>query len=988
MGEGTAQVKHTLLVLIAAAPPLLAAEQVSYNRDVRPILSDNCFRCHGPDEATRKAKLRLDRPGLDLSEQLIARITHADVDERMPPPDTGQQLTQAQVETLRRWVAQGAKYERHWSLIPPTRPRVPGADGPRVRNAIDAFVQQRLQTKRLTFSPEAGREMLIRRLSLALTGLPPTIGEVDEFLADKLPGAFERLVDRLLRSSHYGERMAGPWLDAARYADTNGYFTDNERTMWPWRDWVIRAFNANMPFDQFTIEQLAGDLLPNATLQQKIATGFNRNHMVNNESGLIPEEFRVEYVADRVKTTSTVWMGLTVECARCHDHKYDPISQRDYYRFFAYFNNIPEKGLDGSRGNAAPLLNVASREQETTIANLERRLRHAENEFKPVDTEVGKAQKVWEKVALSDLSAPPADGLVAHYSLDGKINGSARSAPGLLGKGANYRGGEVIEIESAPDFGADRPFSAAVWVKPSAAGCILSKMDEANHMRGFDLVYRKNKVLAHLVNRWPESDIEVRTVASIPTRQWNHLLVTYDGSAKASGVAVYLNGIQQPLTVERDNLNGSIANDQPLRIGRRQASASYKGMIDDVRIYDRKLSHEEARRLAITQFLRGALNTAPEKRDRSIKQRLREHFLAHHALEEHRRADETIKRKRKELAALKSAQPVMMVMSEMKKARQAYLLERGEYNKQREKLESGIPAVFRSLPDNVAPDRLGLARWLMRRDNPLTARVIVNRVWAQLFGRGIVATPEDFGTQGAWPEYPELLDWLACEFRDSGWDLKRLVQLIVTSTTYRQTSHASPELIRRDPANRLLARGPRIRMDAETLRDNALAASGLLVIRHGGPSVKPYQPAGLWKEMTYDGQLGYTTDTGANLHRRSLYTYWKRQAPPPNMLLFDAPTRETCTVARPRTNTPLQALVLMNDPTFIEAARHLAERMIRQPDPLRFGFRSVLARQPTQTELQTLTDLYQAQLNDSTRLFALTTAANVILCLDETITLP
>ena len=976
-------------LLFAAALPCHAAEMVSYNRDIRPILSDNCFRCHGPDEASRKAKLRLDQPGDEFAEELLQRINHPDGDERMPPADSGQQLTRRQIRLITQWIAQGAEHEKHWSLIPPSRPRIPLVDHPRIRNAIDAFVLERLSREGLTFSPEAGREMLIRRLSLALTGLPPTIREIDEFLADRVPGATERLINRLLRSAHYGERMAGPWLDAARYADTNGYFTDNERTMWPWRDWVIHAFNANMPFDQFTIEQLAGDLLPDATLSQRIATGFNRNHMVNNETGLIPEEFRVEYVADRVKTTSTVWMGLTLECARCHDHKYDPISQRDYYRFFAFFNNVPEKGLDGSRGNAAPLLNVATSEQKSAIARLEQRVRDAEKEFKPLGHQIAKAQEVWERTALSDLPAPLTAGLTHHYPLEMTINSGVDHAPGILRNGASFKGGEVIEIDAAPDLRADRPFSIAVWVKPAAAGCIISKMDEADQMRGFDLVYRKNKILVHLVNRWSKSDIEVRTIASIPSRQWNHILVTYDGSSKASGISLYLNGINQPLNIDRDALAGSITNGESLRIGRRKASASYKGMIDDVRIYDRALNSTEAARLASSQFLRGALNLPADRRERSLKTRLHNHFISRHAATELRQAVAALEREREALAAMKANQAVVMVMSEMPKPRPAYLLERGEYNRQREKLDAHIPSAFAALPEDAPPNRLGLARWLMHPDNPLTARVIVNRIWAQLFGLGLVATPEDFGTQGAWPEHPELLDWLACEFRDSGWNLKRLIRLIATSSTYRQTSHASPAPVDRDPANRLLAHGPRIRLDAEALRDNALAASGLMVIRQCGPSVKPYQPAGLWKEMTYDGQLSYLPDTGVDRYRRSLYTYWKRQAPPPNMLLFDAPTRETCTVARPRTNTPLQALVLMNDPTFLEAAQSLADDMIGKADAMSFAFRSVLSRKPTQSELGTLNDLYQSQIDDgASRHTALKVVANTILCLDETITQP
>jgi hypothetical protein len=988
-------------LLLSWTIAVTAAEPASFNRDVRPILSDKCFRCHGPDETARKAKLRLDQPGEDLGRDLIERITHADADERMPPPETGQQLTDREIKTLRQWVRQGAHYEKHWSLSPPTRPPLPASSHPRIRNAVDAFVLNQLKQEGLNFSRPASREMLIRRLSLALTGLPPTINEIDAFLRDRNAGALKRLVDRLLRSPPYGERMAGPWLDAARYADTNGYFTDNERTMWPWRDWVIRAFNDNMPFDQFTIEQLAGDLLPKATLQQKIATGFNRNHMVNNESGLIPEEFRVEYVADRVKTTSTVWMGLTLECARCHDHKYDPITQRDYYRFFSFFNNVPEKGLDGSRGNAAPVLNVATPTQKAAVAKLEQRVKQAEQMFKPIDTAIATAQEAWEQTALARLTPVTKTGLVGHYPLEGGADTKATFPAGILGKGASYKGGEVIEIDRPSDIRADRPFTIAVWIKPSAAGCLISKMDEANRMRGFDLVYRKNKILVHLVNKWTENDIGVRTVTDVPSRQWNHLTVTYDGSHSAAGIHLYLNGVHQPLTIDRDSLSGTITNDEPLRIGRREASASYKGMIDDIRIYDRALNATDAERLATTQFLRGALAMPGGKRDRGIRQRLRKHFIARRATAVQRQADAEMVWLRKELSTLKSTLPVMMVMAESKQPRQAYLLERGEYNKPKEKLFSDVPSSLKVRLSTAPPNRLELARWLMQSDNSLTARVFVNRIWAQFFGRGIVATPEDFGTQGEWPTHPELLDWLACEFRDSGWDVKQLIRLIVTSTTYRQTSHASADLIGRDPDNRLLARGPRIRLDAETLRDNALAASGLLVNHLGGPSVKPYQPPGLWRDMTYDGQLAYKPDLGASLYRRSLYTYWKRQAPPPNMLIFDAPTRDTCSVVRPRTNTPLQALALMNDPTFVEAARHLASRMIREPEALRFGFRSTLARSPNAEELGTLNGIYEWQLASfraqpdsakslagSPELAALTVVASVILSLDETINQP
>jgi hypothetical protein len=1010
---------RSLIVILLLSSSVLVTGQDGYNRDVRPILADKCFRCHGPDAAARKGDLRLDRPDSAsvLKSGLIDRITHRDESERMPPPESGQRLKAAEVERLVRWMKGGARYEQHWSLVPPKKSVVLGTQSAYSRNAIDSFILARLQREGIPrFSFEATRETLIRRVALALTGIPPTIGELDAFLADGSPDAYERVVDRFLRSPRYGVKMAGPWLDAARYADTNGYFTDNARTMWPWRDWVIRAFNRNMPFDRFTIEQLAGDLLPNPTLDQKIATGFNRNHMVNNETGIIPEEFRVEYVADRVKTTSTIWMGLTVECARCHDHKYDPISQQDYYRFFSFFNNVPEKGLDGGRGNAVPVLNVASSEQKRQLAKLGAELKDAEQAFKSIDSRLHTSQILWEKDALSQNGVATSNGLMEHNPLDqGTPPKSISFKSGFLGNAANFAGGAALELTRAVNISRDQPFSAGAWINPSSAGCVISKIDDANRMRGFDLVLRKGKALVHLVHTWNQNDIEIVTVDAVPSRQWNHLMFTYDGSGRAAGVQVYLNGIPQSVQIRRDSLSGEITNTEPLRIGRRQASASYKGKIDDLRIYDRALSAPEVKELAISQFLRGVLSIDPAKRDRFMKERLRAHFFSRSATEEEKRADQRLKALRTEMAEFKTGLPVMMVMAESAKPRQAYLLERGEYNKPGVKLNAGVPLSLPQLRDGMSADRLGLAKWLMARENPLTARVMVNRIWAQLFGRGIVATPEDFGTQGDWPEHPELLDWLACEFRDKGWDIKELIRLIVSSTTFRQSSNADPALIQRDPDNRLLARGPRFRMDAETMRDSALAVGGLLVDQSGGASVKPYQPAGLWREVTYDGDLAYNQATGASLYRRSLYTYWKRQVPPPNMLLFDAPTRDTCTVARPRTNTPLQALALMNDPTFVEAARALAARMMRESSSgsrqrVHYGFRAVTARVPSDHETNVLLGIYLGQLQafsadplaarellrvgssvsdsslDQVELAALTTVANLILSLDEAIT--
>jgi hypothetical protein len=1024
----------------------LGAESVRYNRDVRPILADKCFRCHGPDAASRKGKLRLDRrddaiaerggvrvisPGDSNGSELVRRIMHTDPDERMPPVDSSSSLSPKEIATLCKWIDQGAAYEDHWSLTAPTSPSSPKVRNKDwIRNDIDAFVLSRLEGEDVGEpAPEASKETLIRRLSLDLTGLPPTLDEIDAFLADDAPGVYERLVDRLLRSPRFGERMAGPWLDAARFADSNGYFTDLERTMWPWREWVVRAFNDNMPFDQFTIEQLAGDLLPKATLSQKIATGFNRNHMVNNETGIIADEYRVEYVADRVKTTSTVWLGLTLECARCHDHKYDPISQEEYYRFFAFFNNVPEKGLDGGRGNAAPVLNVATAKQQAGLKLLEQKVRLAEQAFKPIDAELHKAQAQWEKSCLTGLAGPPETGLIAHFEFEkdladsvrdkrkGTKRGSVDFKPGYLGGAVNVSAGSAVEVDAQLPLGEGQAFSAGAWIYSSGGGtaCVVSKIDDAHDLRGFDMVIRKGKALVHLVHQWRGNAIEVATVDSVAGRQWQHLMFTYDGSSRAAGVAIYLNGVRQALEIRRDALTDSFATDEPLRFGRRQASASFQGRIDDARIYNRALSGGEVESLASGQFLRGALATPTGKRDKVVTQKLRKRFIDHHASARQREAVAELARLKREVADYQAMLPVMMVMAEEKKPRTSFILDRGEYNKRGRPVTSGVPASLPSMRDGLPSNRLGLAQWLVAPENPLTARVIVNRFWSQFFGRGIVVTSDDFGSQGDWPEHPELLDWLACEFRDNGWDVKELVKLIVSSATYRQSSRSDPERIARDPENRLLARGPRFRMEAETIRDNALFVSGLLAEKIGGPSVKPYQPDGLWREMTYDGGLSYKPDRGDSLYRRSLYTYWKRQSPPPNMLLFDAPTRETCTVTRPRTNTPLQALALMNDPTFVEAARHLAGRMMREAGAkpagrIQRGFRIATGRRPSAEELGVLRRIHDEQLLvyradqqaaldllsvgsspvdaslDAGELATLTTVANLILSLDETIT--
>jgi mono/diheme cytochrome c family protein len=1017
---------------------------VQYNRDVRPILADKCFHCHGPDAAARQAELRLDQsadataerdgqravtPGKPESSELIRRILSSDDDERMPPADSGIVLTREEIDILRQWIQNGAEYQSHWSFITPERPRFPTvADSSWVKNSIDHFVLAKLKREGLEPSGEASAATLIRRISLDLTGLPPTIEEVDAFeQASKqdAEAALTSLIDRLLTSPRYGEHMAVSWLDAARYADTNGYFTDNDRTMWSWRDWVINAFNRNMPFDQFTIEQLAGDLLPDSTIDQKIATGFNRNHMVNNETGIIEEEFRVEYVVDRADTTATVWMGLTVGCARCHDHKYDPISQKDFYRFFAFFNNVPERGLSGSSGNAAPFLRVPAPDLQARLDQIRREVAEAEREFSAVRKELDAAQADWEATAIDRSPDSEPTGLIAHHTLDRDFapdttTGSVTVADGLLGNAAKFNGDGCISKTDAVDLDRDDAFSLGAWVRPESAGCVVSKMDDAGDMRGFDITLRKNKAVVNLVHAWNRNAIRVSTRSTLSTRQWQHLMMTYDGSGTAAGVTIYLDGRPQPVEVAFDSLTGTIKNFQPLRIGRRQASASLKGLVDDVRIYDRQLAAEEVSQLVSSQLIFGVLSKPLKQRSEPLKRKLRAWFVANVA--DRQLADVTTKLERLRSAAnaLAKTIPTTMVMQDSEKPRPAFVLVRGEYDQPGDEVTAGFltfPAGDESSGTvrPTAPDRLALARWLVDPAHPLTARVTVNRLWQQLFGTGIVKTVDDFGTQGDWPSHPQLLDWLAFELVEKDWDIQHVLRLITTSATYRQSSNASPESYVGDPENRLLARGPRFRMSAEMLRDNALAISGLLVEKLGGPSVKPYQTPGLWKAVTYDGDSEYVPDKGDALYRRSLYTFWKRQSPPPNMLVFDAPTRETCTAQRSQTNTPLQALALMNDLTFIEASRKLAERVMTLPnadDPARveLAFRAATARRPTSDEVRILLGVFDAQKtayskmpDEAKRLLAVgeskrdeslgsatlaawTTVASMILTLDETIT--
>jgi len=988
-----------------AGPP----PTVDYNRDVRPILADHCFQCHGPDANQRKADLRLDtRDGLravDLAE-LLARLTSADPRQVMPPLKTGKPLTPTQITTLKAWIDQGAPWAAHWAFTVPVRPEVPvSRDRARrswVRNPIDAFVMAQLERDGLVPSPEADAVTLIRRVTLDLTGLPPTPEEVDAFLKDSRPDAYEKLVDRLLASPRYGERMAWRWLEAARYADTNGYQTDAGRDMWRWRDWVIEAYNRNQPFDQFTLEQLAGDLLPHPTLDQRIATGFNRNHRGNSEGGIVPEEYAVEYVADRVETTATVWLGLTFTCARCHDHKYDPFPQKDFYRLFAFFNNVPEKGRAVKFGNSPPFIKAPTRQQQQQLAELDQRVEEAQRRVRELGEAIRMAQQQWEQSAdpakLPDWS--PDHGLQALFKLNGV---------------------STIEVPNIGHFGFDDRFSLACRIQPRQPdGTILARGVDEPRGEGYGVHLVGGKVQVQLTKRWLDDALRLETVEAVPLRRWSQITVTYDGSRLATGTKIYIDGVEAKTRVLLDELNQSFATQEPLRIGFGGGPSSrFDGQIDEVRIYDGVLEAEQVRVLAVAASVGEILRKPPRQRTAAEQEKLQAFFLEQAAPPEIRTAHEVLRTRREDRRKFWEAIPTVMVMEEMPTPRETHVLIRGEYDKKGERVLPGLPAALVSESGTNAPrsphprllNRLDLARWIVSPTNPLTARVAVNHAWQLHFGTGLVKTPEDFGTQGAFPTHPELLDWLACEFR-TDWDLKRLHKLIVTSATYRQSSRLTPELLARDPENRLLARFPRQRLSAEVIRDQALFVSGLLVEQLGGPSVKPYQPPGLWNELSGTGD--YVPDTGANLYRRSLYTYWKRTAPPPVMTAFDAAGRETCWVRVSRTNTPLQALALLNETAFVEAARALAQRSLHETakpdDRLARAFQRVTGRMPSAPELRVLLDsleFHRAEFRrnpaaahrllavgaskpdpklDAIELAAYTTVCNMLLNLDEVVT--
>lgn len=978
---------------------------VRFDRDIKPILSDRCFHCHGPDPEHREADLRFDQKEAAFAERdghaaLVAgnleksavweRIISNDEFTKMPPPESNKKLTAKEIDLIKRWIGQGAVWTDHWSFVTPVKSDPPKvASGVPANNPIDQFIGQKLHEQGLSFSPEADRRTLIRRLSFDLTGLPPTPAEVKAFVEDQSPDAYERLFDRMFSSPHYGERMAVMWLDAARYGDTSVFHADGPREMWAWRDRVVQAYNENMPFDQFSILQLAGDLVPEASINDKILAGFNRNNGTTDEGGAIAEEYRVEYVVDRVKTTSTVWLGLSMECAQCHDHKYDPISHEDYYRFYAYFNMSADGGMQTRKGNAAPILEIPDPVKQEQLPKTEQKLATVKEtlsrrrEAAQADYEGWLASQ--EKEIAENPSGSTPVGMTVHLPLEagegnkvvnaadaekpGTVQGKFEWVDGRSGKALKLDGSSYVDLGDQGRFERTDSASYGGWVKipKNGSGALIARMDDGNSYRGFDCLITGGKIAPHIIHSWPGNAIKVNSKKALEADKWQHVMVTYDGSSKAAGLKIYVNGENWEWTVEQDRLTDTIITEKTLLVGSRHPSSRLTGEVDDIRFYPRALSETEVKQLAGADPILPILQLAAKDRNEEQQKTLFEYYL-NNVDEEFQKLAAEQNKLQQQVIDLKKPLTTVMIMADQPKPRETFVLMRGQYNTPTDnKVEPGTPSALPAMPEEYPNNRLGMAKWLFAPEHPLTSRVAVNRYWQMLFGKGLVRTPEDFGAQGEYPTHPELLDWLAVDFRENGWDVQRFLKQIVMSHTYRQTSRVTPELLEQDPENILLARAPRFRLQSEFIRDNALAISGLLNDKMGGPGVKPYQPPGLWAEVGLGGNPKFKRDDGEKLFRRSLYSYWKRSAPPPNMQIFDAPTREKCTINRPRTNTPLQALVMLNDVQFVEASRQMAAKIMQSSavlpaERLEQGFLLSVARPPSLTEQSVLTQLYQQTL--------------------------
>ena len=971
---------------------------VDFDLEVRPILSRACFECHGPDEQAREADLRLDTEdgllaegvvavGASDSSELIRRITHHNPRRLMPPPEARHRLSAEEIDTIRRWIDQGAAWKGHWSFEPPKRhapPILRASDWS--RDPIDDRILADIEAAGFEPTPEADRTTLLRRASLDLTGLPPTAETIEGFLADEGDDAFERQVDRLLDTPAFGERMATPWLDLARYADTYGYQSDVGRSVWPYRDWVIRAFNQNLPHDDFLHWQIAGDLLPEPTREQRLATAFNRLHRMTNEGGSVEEEYRVESVADRVHTMGTAMLGLTTECARCHSHKFDPISHREYYELFAFFDDIEEAGLYSHFTNATPTPSLL-----LTTPEVDRRISEHRNTISDLETEAAPGSPGDDDRYRAWLeSSPPLEGIQAIPDLVGRwpmneiLDGERLANTIDAGKPATTAGGPIpcpgpegtigggllLDGENAirapgAEFSRYRPFTIALRMRVPEKRERTVVMHRSRAWtdagsQGWELLLEDGRPRWSLIHFWPGDAISIQADRSVPIGDWFDLAVVSDGSSRAEGLAIYIDGERWPTTITHDHLVKSITGGGPgpMTIGQRFRDRGFKGgEVADLRIVARACTDLEIRHLHDGTALDRAFRRPGAIEDGDLHAA----YLAGFD-DASRTSQAKLTEARTALARELDRTPQIMTMTELPKPRVARILERGRYDLPTEAVEPGTPAILPPFPEDAPRNRLGLADWIVESSNPLTARVAVNRLWMIAFGTGLVATPEDFGVQGIRPSHPELLDELTLDFIESGWDVKAMLRRILLSSTYRQSSIVSPALRERDPGNVLLARAPARRLSAEMMRDQALVASGLLVDTIGGPSVYPYEPDGLWQEKS--GHR-YPTSSGDGLHRRSLYTYWKRTSPPPAMMILDSAKRDVCVARRSETATPLQALLLLNDPQFVEASRVLAERVLAETDSIdaaiAAGFLRLASRPPTGEELEILRNLHDSE---------------------------
>ena len=995
----------SLLVCVTPDPSSAAPD---FSRDVLPLLSDRCFHCHGPDAAHRKAKLRLDleehakierdgewiiKPGDPEASLLWQRIITDDEDDIMPPLDTHKSLSTEERAIIRDWIKDGAPWQKHWAFEKPERAKIPRSFTKGDGNPIDYFISKKLKEAGLEMTPPAERTELARRTAFDLTGLPPNAKLLSAFLADKKKGAFERYVKALIESPHFGEHMARYWLDAARYGDTHGMHLDNYREMWPYRDYVINAFNNNMPYDQFVVEQLAGDLLPNPTDSQKIATGFNRCSVTTSEGGAIPEELAVLYMVDRVETMSTVFLGLTTACASCHDHKFDPISMKEFYRLGAFFNNTTQPPMDGNQKDSPPVLTLPKEEHKTEWQKLLAKRAPAHKVLdEPQDIKA--VEKWWSKSGKDELDATPGnDNLIFELLGDSAdmINGAEvdltipeKNKPDAehpSGKTAGIRFAEKtpINTDGVIELATGKPFTFSMWLRsPDVLGntTFLEIKEEASAAQNDkddkkekETTKKQTSTLALKLNYQGGVAVNFHTSAgklntlvagemAVKPRSWQHLAVRYSGGQSATSLRISLDGEEKVVRLGNETLVDDASFKGKLILG----GLFNTGGLSHVRLYDRYLNNDQIALLAKEFEMADSFEPGEAVAWKELSDDQKDMLKLYHQVNVDKadvKASALLNETQQRRDYIYSRSTTTLITEEKTDSKPiAHVLDRGLYDQPGEEVTPGVPEQFPPMPSKYPNNRLGLAKWIVDESNPLTARVTVNRLWQEVFGVGLVKTSEDFGIMGARPSHPELLDWLAVEFMDSGWDVQHMLGLMVASKAYQQSGVSTAKALEKDPENLLLSRGPRMRLDAEEIRDQALAVSGLLNASVGGPSVKPYQPAGLWKVVAFAGSntKNFKADTGDKLYRRSLYTFWKRTSPPPSMASFDAPTREKCTVRRERTNTPLQALVLMNDPQFVEAARYLAQRSLSEEKDeqsrLRWLFDQVLGKEATPEDLK------------------------------------